>query len=314
MNQHEAPIFGRKVFFIEPQQNIAQFVIPKLIEREYEVYIIDSYQKAKNYLRGNADAIVFCCVNPSMSVTGWFNFIKSFEEDEILSTMIMGIIAYRMQKSEREMLMLNCELPAGYLDILPTPDAMTEMIVNVLDLNGAMGRRKYIRADSGTDKATFISLKVDDKLYKFSVDNISSVGLAFRCSEEIAAKFPENTVIRDGLLSLSGSCIQCDSAVIMQKNDGKSPLVVILFMKGTSVQAKTALHNYVFKRIQYVMDLKYEYMALDDTDYELLAHEATEIQSNTGNNGSLETVVYADDLDAETLEELKSLGDDTVNN
>ncbi len=312
MSQHEPPMFGRKAFFIEPQPNLTQFVIPKLIEREYEVYVIDSYQKAKSYLKGNPDSIVFFCVNPSMSASGWFNFIQSFKEDEILSTMLTGVIAFRMLKADRELFMIHCQLPAGYLELQPNPDAMTEMVVNVLNLNDAMGRRKYVRADSSTDKSTYLTIQHNDRALNFSVDNISSVGLAFRCSTEMTSLFPENSVIRRSTLVVGGISITCDCAVIMQKTDAKGPMVVVLFMKGGSVQEKSILHTYVAKRIQYNMDVLYETIALDDTDYQSMIQKTTTEIEGAGLYSPADQVVYADDLDPATLEELKALGDDTV--
>lgn len=312
MTQHEPPVFGRKVFFIEPQPSLKQAVIPRIIEREYEVYSIDSYQKAKNYLKGNPDSLVFCCISDSMSTAGWFNFIKSFEEDEVLSTMLIGVIAFRMMKSDRERFMIHCDLPAGYLELQPNPDAMTEMVINVLDLNDAMGRRKYVRADSSSDKSTYLSMKHNDRILNFPVDNISSVGLAFRCSAETATLFPDNSVIRGSILSVGGVTMPCDCAVIMQKSDAKGPMIVVLFMKGGSAHDKVHLHEYVAKRIQYCMDLRYEAMALDDTDYQTIVQKTTEEIDGAGLYSPSANVVYADDLDTGLLEELKALGDDTV--
>lgn len=313
MNQNENPVFGRKVFFIEPQGTLISFVIPKLIEQEYEVYTVNALNHAKNYLRGNPDSIVFVCINANLTVSGWLNFIKSFEEDEVLSTMLVGVIVHRQQKSERELLMINAELPAGYLELQASPEAMTQMISNVLELNGAKGRRKYVRADCAGDRAIYVAYNENGQQNLYGVDNISSVGLAFRCDESHVAKFPENSVMRNCTLVLHGEKVPFEAAVIMTKLDGKKPIVVVLFMKGSVVPYKQVLQRFIAERIQYCMDLQFETIALDDTDYNTVVLQTSGNLNGPGlysPSASGDNVIYADDV--EILEELRELGDDTV--
>ena len=80
MADADKSIYGRKVFFINPSVTFEQQVIERLRLMEYEVYAIDDYRKAKPLLRKNADSICFCIVESQLTLKGWHNFIKSFED------------------------------------------------------------------------------------------------------------------------------------------------------------------------------------------------------------------------------------------
>ncbi len=290
MNQHENSVFGRKIFFIEPQSNISQFVIPKLIENEYEIYILDNYKQAKAALKKNPDSIVFVCINPKLTISGWYNFIKSFEEDDVLSTMVMGILVQYLTKSDRELLLIHTELPAGLVTIVSDPDTMAKQFIDIFEINGAKGRRKYVRADCSSDKTAYITLTAQNQKMQFPLEDISSVGLAFSCSNDRLQYFPEKSLFRNCIINLKSETVICDCAVIMQKAGEKKSVVVILFAKESSFQTKTILHTYVYSRNQVNMESKYILDPEDALDYEHIKPKSAEADNTIEELEDLEEV------------------------
>lgn len=78
---NENPVFGRKIFFLNPPYAIKTTVVEKLRAQEYEAFNIENYRIAKDLLRMNQDAICFIDIDSELSPKEWFNFVKSFEED-----------------------------------------------------------------------------------------------------------------------------------------------------------------------------------------------------------------------------------------
>ena len=99
----DVSIFGRKIFFVAPPVNVHPYVTGKLRENEYEVYTIKEYKAAKGVLRNNPESIVFLNIDDaSLSSKGWFNFIKSFQDDEVLKTCKLGVISNRSRAKDKE--------------------------------------------------------------------------------------------------------------------------------------------------------------------------------------------------------------------
>jgi len=63
MEYRENPMFGRKVFFLNPPLSIENFVVDGLKDEEYEVYIIREYSLAKPVLKHFENAICFIYID-----------------------------------------------------------------------------------------------------------------------------------------------------------------------------------------------------------------------------------------------------------
>ena len=80
MENRENPIFGRKVFFLNPTLSIQNVFVRKLQDLEYEVYTIEHYYDAKPVLSEYEDSICFINIDDRLTYKQWLNFIKSFEK------------------------------------------------------------------------------------------------------------------------------------------------------------------------------------------------------------------------------------------
>ena len=110
MENRENPIFGRKVFFLNPTLSIQNVFVRKLQDLEYEVYTIEHYYDAKPVLSEYEDSICFINIDDQLTYKQWFNFIKSFEKDSSLETVFLGVISEKIRPHEKEEFLLKTKL------------------------------------------------------------------------------------------------------------------------------------------------------------------------------------------------------------
>lgn len=268
MNLHENTDFGRKVFFICPPYSFKRTIVPSLFTMEYEVYIIEDYTRAKSVLKCYPDSICFICVDSKLSYNEWFNFVASFAHDQALSTIFLGILSARMPKAMREHFMLHTTIPAGFITLNQSTEDLINVMHEILELNGAMGRRHYIRANC-RDSA-FINAKFTiegDKCLTLRLRDISSVGFVCIGTPAILDFFKMNMLIRGFTLSILGKDYVSNGAVVMSAQNDKEANVVIVFIKGMSFHLKTAIQNFVKKTLQGTMNKLIEQAEEDTCDY-----------------------------------------------
>ena len=246
---HDNPIFGRKVFFLNPPYSVRKVVLGNLQEMEYEIYVIDDYKDAKNILRHYKDSICFINVDEQLTPEAWFNFVTSFEDDEILKTIFLGIITERLRKADKDQFMLKANIPAGLIPLNGRLDDITETFNGILEINGAKGRRQYVRAQCAKDPNAVLFYTVGGKMYQFKLLDISSVGTAAILPPQFKDLLQPNSVMRDITISLGTKQLVLSAAVFAIKENEKFLTLVLLFMKGTLSSTKSVIREYVFKTL-----------------------------------------------------------------
>lgn len=269
MESRENPVFGRKIFFLNPPFNVKQFVIKALQEDEYEVYVIDDYKDAKNILRHFPDSICLINIDEQLTFDQWFNFVVSVEHEEALKSIFMGILSSNARKSEKEHFILHASIPAGFIPTNGGPEDLIETLRGILDLNGAKGRRQYVRAKCEHDPTASITFTIGTKQMSFHVLDISTVGLACSIPPQLAVQFQPNSVIRDVSIILGKKKMQCSCAVFTVKQLPNVCSLVLLFMKGTPFSVKATVRDYIARNLQYAMRVAIDGEKLDTTDYSI---------------------------------------------
>ena len=253
MESRENPAYGRKVFFLNPPFNIRKLIISKLQELEYQIYVIDDYKNAKNVLRHYPDSICFINIDNhdgnELTVNQWFNFIQSFADDPVLKTIYTGILAGRTSQSEKNFFLLNANIPAGFISINETVEELVQILTGILDINGAKGRRQYVRAKCRKNGQAVVKITLNNACYMLQIIDISSVGLACELPPANQNAFPANTLLRDINIRLDDKFITCSAAVLSAKQFGDKLSLILLFLKGTSYSVKDAVRTYVFDQL-----------------------------------------------------------------
>ena len=267
MNLRENSTLGRKVFFVNPPYYVTNTIIPRLTDNEYEVYFIDNFRMVKPVLKKYPDSICFINIDSDvLTFKQWFRFVKSFEEDEILSTIFFGVISQYAPKPERENFLLNVQLPAGFIQFTPDMEALVDIFLAILEMNEAMGKRKYVRADCGRDPRIYAEINLESKKMPLMIQNISSVGISCYANESQLPLLEEKSVHRM-TLHLNDMVFPGSIIILMKREMNGKPIVVMLFGQGLAFSSKSMIRDFIRHKIQVNLNQEFIGVPLDKTDY-----------------------------------------------
>ena len=249
----ENPVAGRKVFFVNPPLYVENYLHLELKQHEYEVYIISDYKYTKAALRHFPDALCFIFIDDEMSYDEWFNFIQSFQKDEKLKTIFVGLMSAVITKQQHERFLMNLSLPGGFIMLTEFKgSALIEKIVGILDLNGAKGRRKYLRWDcSSSDTPINGYFANGSQLLQVSIVNISSVGFVCYYPASYGEVLKKNTLVASFSITLGRRSIVTPSVVFETKRADASRFIsIMLFSKHVGQDDRKVIKNFVFDQLQ----------------------------------------------------------------
>ncbi len=249
----ENPIVGRKVFFVNPPLYVENYLHLELKQHEYEVYIISDFRYTKAALRHFPDALCFIFIDDEMSYDEWFNFIQSFQKDEKLKTIFVGLMSAVITKQQHERFLMNLSLPGGFIMLTEFKgSALIEKIVGILDLNGAKGRRKYLRWDcTASDTPINGYFANGSQLLQVSIVNISSVGFVCYYPASYGDALKKNSLIPSFSITLGRRSIVTPSVVFQTKRvDATKFISIMLFSKHVGQDDRKVIKNFVFDQLQ----------------------------------------------------------------
>lgn len=267
IENRENPIFGRKVFFVNPPLIIENIIVAELRADEYEVFVIDDYHYAKPVLENNKDALVFIYIDDNLNYDQWFNYIKSFEIDENLQSIFIGVLSSKISYENKQRYMMDLKLPGGFIMLNDHINITQKKIKDILELNGAKGRRQYIRLDSRNLNTINGYFAAKDKLYSFNIENISAVGFACNYPKEIVDIFQKNMVYPSVSITLGRkttvvSCVIFDTRIANDKG-----FSVMLFTKDVSSTIRQEVKTFIFDTLDEALHNMIENSMKDLTDY-----------------------------------------------
>ncbi|MCH5295841.1 MAG: hypothetical protein J1F14_08105 [Treponema sp.] len=262
------PIWGRKTFFLNPSFTVLKDTLKVLHEHEFEVYTIANYREVKNILAQNKDSILYINIAAQLSMEGWFNFIRSIEQDPALNTTQVGLISGTLKPEVKEFLFENLKLPCGIITVENTVDVVSANIIDVLNAKNAKGRRQYVRASCLHDKEANMLWMYQNRMLKFKLIDVSSIGMAAIASPQIKSIISEKSLLRDVTLNIGHYQYNVNLVVLAIKpgQDGNVTLVCILG-PDTPVSIRDSIRYYVGDTLQTLMDLSQNNAVNDNADY-----------------------------------------------
>ena len=183
-----------------------------------------------------------------------------------------------------------------------TFEKITDKIIQICELNGAKGRRQYVRLNCTNYEGTFVHISKNGRLYPMRLIDISSVGFACMVKSKDRNIFTEKEILKPIVIALGLKTINVEAAVFALKDNPNYITMVMLFMPSTSSTTKDIIRNYVFSILQGDLDMKIEITVKDNTDY------SKDLTKETGN--ITDTFIYEEEITSETsLNEVSDLED-----
>ena len=269
MSDSSAPVFGRKVFFLTPPDKTADYIIPRLRELEFEIYVISDYKDGKNILRANPESICFICTEKPLTLSGWMSYARSLEDDPTLSTIHFAILASNMTTSDKAQFSQNAKrIDLGIIDNTGSNIELTKTIGQILMVNGARGRRQSVRASCQHDPTASIVLPTTVGPKAFHIIDISSAGIAALSPKQYSQFFQQNMKFKNVPLNFGSNHVQASFILPLIKAGEKTDSLVLMFTPGTPSNVKSLVREYVAQNLQYEMRMKIDGQQQDTTDYE----------------------------------------------
>ena len=308
MESRENPLFGRKIFFVNPTFNIEKYLIDYLRKNEYEVYILKEYKKAKRVLSVYPDSMCFIDIDEQLSYSEWYNYMKSFSLIPELQGIYLGIVTQNATWEDKDKFLMNVRLPCGFT-LISKQEKILEHFAAILDLNGAKGRRKYLRLDTRNEKDVSGYMTSEGKLYTINIKDISSVGFAITYKQELMSMFQKNTLIRNLCLSAGRKSMVCSCIVFnTQVNPDGTAMSVLMLTNENPESTKTYIRDYIFQKFDEKMNTLIANVEKDDTRYNQ-SDEYSQLHAVRDRDYSeLETVDALEPLEEEGEAEVKFTG------
>ncbi|MBQ9239576.1 MAG: hypothetical protein IJ191_09755 [Treponema sp.] len=282
MNHTNNYAFGRKVFFLCPTFAMKSALITRLIDNEYETYIIDDYRAAKTVLREYPRSICFVNIDDVLPHEHWFHFVASCEADSSLASILFGVISAHIHKEEHSRFTDTLDLRAGFITMTESMDEVTEKIINTLAVNSAKGRRQYVRSSCADDKSALLLIRNGTKAYKMDLLDISVVGTA--CLARLSEKdyFAPNTVFRNITITLGTKNITLDAVVYATIPAERFCKLVLLFIQPVAPETKQIIRGYIAAKLQSTVAAVIRAHEPDSTDYSHAVEAPHEKSHQTG--------------------------------
>lgn len=267
MERRDAPILGRTVFFLNPPLSITTHVLDSLKEQQYEVYCINRYNEAKPVLEHYPDALCFIFIDDQLTLKEWFNFIKSFESDEKLKSIFIGVISARIRATDKEKFLMNLKLPGGFIPLGGPVSDVLSTIKGILDVNGALGKRKYLRLDCRGNEEIDGYFSNGYTLYQFNIDYLSTAGFTFRMKKPGAFRFQKNMIIPNICINIGRRTVSGDGFVYESRIVDGQETVIFLFTKMTDSTTRTVIRNFIYSVLDEKLKVLIANSSPDMTNY-----------------------------------------------
>ncbi len=249
MISRENPIFGRKVFFINPPSVVEEHIIGRLKEHNFEVYSIKNYTYAKPLLRHYNDALCFAFIDNGMSIECWFNYIQSFQYEDDLKTIFLGVLSFTARPDVQQNFLMNLKLPGGFVIIDKDIKKTAATIEGILEINGAKGRRQYMRLNLNDNNEVNGYFTQSTLLYSFRLIDISKVGFAALIPASMASNFKPDSFVHNISITMGRYSFVCTIKVHSVKTSGKSIIMVAFFSDNIKEATKQKIHEYIYETL-----------------------------------------------------------------
>ena len=270
-NESELDIFGRKIFFLNPAYPVKKEIMPRLQAQEYEVYTIESYREAKPLLRKNPNSLLFVNIDAQLTHAAWFNYIRTYDRDDILATIKICVISERIKASDVAIFNKFVNMVSDVIEFNEGIEGVAKQIQKILDETNAKGKRQYVRANLTHDKDASLFWNHGSKMHQLKLLDLSSVGMAVKCpsvlENQIIAK---NFLLQDVTMRLGPKQMVVEAVIYGIKSTPEGTLWILLLLPSTPPSIKEEIRTYVSKTIEEKMITSINGERKDDEDYALL--------------------------------------------
>ena len=265
--ESELPIFGRKVFFLNPTFSM-RAVIDTLKKEEYEVYVLIDYKLAKAYMRIHHDALLYINPEEQLPIAAWLNFFRTLKEDPTFSSTTIGICCERLAPLDLKALQDCPYITGGIFRTEGQPNSIIPSLTEKLDSLGAKGKRKFVRADCTNDASAGFLWISGGRMFKARLIDISTASVAILLPSSNLPFLNTKTEIVVSL-QLNGRQLQVHVKALVVKPNGPNSYAAIFVINNETTEENniTLIREYIFETLERDITQSVMGFAIDKTNY-----------------------------------------------
>ncbi len=260
-------IYGKKVIFLTQNNQLVSAIKSRLLEMEYEIYVLDNIKLIKNILSENPESILFITIDDRLKLQGWNNFIKSINNDIEFNSTHIGLLTGKISNDHLSVLKAGLTLDAGCEQIDQDTEEIIRHIVKTLDKLNAKGVRQYVRANCLEDKTTELFWLDGDKMRRFQIMDISTVGLAIKFEDRHYPILQSMKLIPNAKLALKNKQIPISLDIQIVKKAGNGYIMVGMFPLEVQKKSISVIREYVSTRLHELLMEQISGRRPDETNY-----------------------------------------------
>jgi hypothetical protein len=246
----QAPIEGRKVFFLYPHSVIQDDLVDELIMQGFEIYILRDHKRARKLIEHFPGSIMFINIDEKLQEPEWEAYIREIQENPAVKTRL-GILSYNTDRELMEKYLMDIMVPCGYVQLKQGTKESAVIIRDALLANEAKGRRKSFRAVCEAGSGV-INFKGDSWSISGTILDISSAGFAARMDR--SQKLEKNTLLRKVQLKLRGALAMADLIYLGPRYDDPDIWILLFDPASVTDSAKLTINHFIKLCLQRLID------------------------------------------------------------
>ena len=265
--QPNAPMNGRKIFFLNPSFSMRTHIIAALRKLEYEVYTFTDYKKAKAYLTIYHDSILYINTETQLDIQAWMNFVRAIKEDMAFNSTLLGIFCDHMGPTEANLVASSKYIDAGIFHAEGAYAGMLHLLTQKLEQLSAKGRRQYVRANCTNDPTAGFLWIQNGKMFKAKLIDISVASVAILVATH-NVPFLNATAQTFCTLQLNNKQVQTRAKLLIVKQKTPNTSAAIFMLdENTPAASLDLIRAYIFETLDNEILQSVKGMALDRASY-----------------------------------------------
>ncbi len=244
---------GKKVFFLYPPSVIRDDLVTRLLDQEYEVYMLKSHETAQRLFARFPDSICFINIDAGLAERDWEAWIRAVMANPETKDVGIGIVSYNTDEKLQKKYLMDIGIPCGFVKLKLGMEESTKILLATLKAAEAKGRRKFVRATCEHDTLSSLNVREGPFNVTGNLNDISVVG--FSCWLDPDPQFQKNIVLHDIQLRLRGTLVRTEAIVFGKREvEGEKTLYVMLFTQRMEPLSRQKIRAYIQTALQYEIE------------------------------------------------------------
>lgn len=244
---------GREVFFLYPPSVLQDQLVQIVVRAEYEVYLLKDHRVVPSLLANYANAILFVNIDEKITDTTWEDFIKRVMADEKTANARIGILSYNTDPELAKRYLIDLSVPCGFIKLKLGLKESARILLTVLEVNEARGKRRYVRAPIPENAKVTFNIKTGRELVKGRIRDISAAGMA--CTFDRDDSVSQTDAIDDLQLNLRGVHVRVGGKIAGSRKTDNGTVYVVLF-ESLDSEIRGKLHAFIHATLQARMETR----------------------------------------------------------